>query len=78
MAKVHAVGPVSEQVGRGLPGAAPEAEAAAPLREEVRQEPYRRALVARLERAVREGRYDPDPRAIADAIVRRIDALLDS
>jgi hypothetical protein len=78
MAKVHAVGPVSEQVGRGLPGAAPEGEAAAPLQKGLRDQSYRPALVERLERAVREGRYDPDPRAIADAIVRRIDALLDS
>jgi anti-sigma28 factor (negative regulator of flagellin synthesis) len=38
-------------------------------------EPYRPELVARLERAVREGCYRPDARAIADAIVRRLDSL---
>jgi len=43
--------------------------------EDAREEPYRPELVARLERAVREGTYRPDARAIADAIVRRIDSL---
>ena len=43
--------------------------------EDAREEPYRPELVARLERAVREGLYRPDARAIADAIVRRIDSL---
>lgn len=43
--------------------------------EEVREEPYRPELVARLERAVREGTYRPDARAIAEAIVSRIDSL---
>ncbi len=44
--------------------------------EDVFDEPYRPELVARLERAVREGRYRPDARAIADAVVTRIDTLL--
>lgn len=39
-------------------------------------EPYRPELVARLEQAVREGRYAPDPRAIAAAMIDRMDALL--
>jgi len=33
--------------------------------------------VARLERAVRAGRYQPDPRAIAAAMIDRMDELLD-
>ena len=36
--------------------------------------PYRPELVARLEQAVREGRYRPDPKAIAAAMVDRMDA----
>ena len=38
-------------------------------------EPYRPELVARLERAVWQGRYCPDARAIADALVRKLDSL---
>jgi anti-sigma28 factor (negative regulator of flagellin synthesis) len=45
------------------------------LHEEPREEPYRPELVSRLERAVRLGRYQPDARAIADALLTRIDAL---
>ena len=44
-------------------------------REDDHPEPYRPELVARLEQAVREGRYAPDPTAIAAAI-DRMDALL--
>ena len=43
--------------------------------EQPREEPYRPELVARLERAVREGRYQPDPVAIADALVDKLDSL---
>ena len=46
----------------------------APPREEASPEPYRPELVARLEQAVREGRYRPDPKAIAAAMVDRMDA----
>jgi len=53
----------------------PEPVDLAELPHEEQHEPYRPELVARLERAVREGTYRPDARAIADAIVRRIDAL---
>lgn len=45
--------------------------------EDENPEPYRPELVARLEKAVREGRYRPDPKAIAAAMVDRMDALLD-
>ncbi len=44
--------------------------------EEAPEEPYRPELVARLERAVREGTYRPEARAIADAIIRRIDSMM--
>lgn len=44
--------------------------------EDARSRPYRPELVARLEQAVREGRYSPDPRAIAAAMIDRMDALL--
>jgi anti-sigma28 factor (negative regulator of flagellin synthesis) len=40
-------------------------------------QPYRAELVARLEQAVREGRYRPDPKAIAAAMIDRMDELLD-
>ena len=53
----------------------PEVDLAELPHEHTREEPYRPELVARLERAVREGVYRPDARAIADAIVRRIDSL---
>ena len=43
--------------------------------EDTREEPYRPELVARLERAVRDGVYRPDARVIADAIVSRLDSL---
>ena len=45
-------------------------------REDERPEPYRPELVARLEQAIREGRYQPDPRAIAAAMIDRMDELL--
>lgn len=45
--------------------------------EEEQPQPYRPELVARLEQAVREGRYRPDPKAIAAAMIDRMDALLD-
>ena len=45
-------------------------------REDAHPEPYRPELVARLEQAVREGRYRPDPQAIATAMVDRLDTLL--
>jgi anti-sigma28 factor (negative regulator of flagellin synthesis) len=45
-------------------------------REDQRPEPYRPELVARLEQAVREGRYQADPRAIAAAMIDRMDDLL--
>ncbi|MBY0274285.1 flagellar biosynthesis anti-sigma factor FlgM [Candidatus Binatia bacterium] len=47
-----------------------------PPRERERSRPYRPELVARLEQAVREGRYAPDPEAIAAAMIDRMDALL--
>lgn len=53
----------------------PESVDLAELPHEEHEEPYRPELVARLERAVHEGNYRPDARAIADAIVRRIDSL---
>jgi anti-sigma28 factor (negative regulator of flagellin synthesis) len=43
--------------------------------EEPLEEVYRPELVARLERAVRLGSYRPDARAIADALLTRIDDL---
>jgi anti-sigma28 factor (negative regulator of flagellin synthesis) len=43
--------------------------------EETGAETYRPELVARLERAVRLGRYRPDARAIAGALLNAIDAL---
>ena len=46
-------------------------------REDEHPRPYRPELVARLEQAVREGRYQPDPKAIAAAMIDRMDALLD-
>ena len=46
-------------------------------REDEHPQPYRPELVARLERAVREGRYRPDPQAIAAAMIDRMDAFLD-
>ncbi len=57
---------------------APKSAAAWPdlPREDGRPQPYRPELVARLEQAVREGRYQPDPRAIAAAMIDRMDALL--
>jgi len=61
--------PVVEQ-----PQAAAEPLAELP-HEDPREEPYRPELVARLERAVRQGRYSPDPHAIADALVKRLDEL---
>lgn len=74
--------PVTERnraAGAGGPAAqaAPgSSEASAQLPHEASaEEPYRPELVARLERAVRLGRYRPDARAIADALVSRIDAL---
>ena len=45
-------------------------------REDERPEPYRPELVARLEQAIREGRYQPDPRANAAAMIDRMDELL--
>jgi anti-sigma28 factor (negative regulator of flagellin synthesis) len=39
------------------------------------EEVYRPDLVARLERAVRLGTYRPDARAIADALLTRIEEL---
>lgn len=45
--------------------------------EEEQPQPYRPELVARLEQAVREGRYRPDPKAIAAAMIDRMDDLLD-
>ena len=44
-------------------------------REEASPESYRPELVARLEQAVREGRYRPDSKAIAAAMVDRMDAI---
>lgn len=38
-------------------------------------ETYRPELVARLEQAVREGRYRPDPKAIAAAMIDRMDEI---
>ena len=78
MAKLGAVSLVSEAAATGRPRPAPAVKPAALLHEETREEPYRPALVERLERALREGRYHPDARAIADAIVTRIDALTDA
>lgn len=43
--------------------------------EVVPDEPYRADLVARLSRAVQEGRYRPDARAVAAAMVDLIDTL---
>lgn len=48
-----------------------------PAREDEHPQPYRAELVARLEQAVREGSYRPDPKAIAAAMIDRMDALLD-
>jgi anti-sigma28 factor (negative regulator of flagellin synthesis) len=46
------------------------------VREDPHPTPYRPELVARLEKAVREGRYQPDPRALAAALIDRMDGLL--
>jgi anti-sigma28 factor (negative regulator of flagellin synthesis) len=65
------------KVGRAAHSAAPLEDAKMDFpREDAHPDPYRPQLVARLERAVREGRYRPDPTAVATAIVDRIDALL--
>ncbi|MBM4244318.1 MAG: flagellar biosynthesis anti-sigma factor FlgM [Deltaproteobacteria bacterium] len=75
-------GPRPGASGRSTdPGAGrPPAEAASwpdLPREDPNPRPYRPELVARLERAVRAGRYQPDPRAIAAAMIDRMDELLD-
>lgn len=76
--------PVTER-NRAARASRPAAAAAAAAPEAIAQLPhqvpgeelYRPELVARLERAVRLGRYRPDARAIAEALVSRIDALAD-
>lgn len=64
----------TDRSARRAPAAA--ATCSDPPRPDERLEPYRAELVARLEQAVREGRYQPDPRAIAAAMIDRMDSLL--
>jgi anti-sigma28 factor (negative regulator of flagellin synthesis) len=64
----------ARKTDRSAPAAA--ATCSDPPRPDERLEPYRAELVARLEQAVREGRYQPDPRAIAAAMIDRMDSLL--
>jgi anti-sigma28 factor (negative regulator of flagellin synthesis) len=69
--------PVTDRTGRNEPATSSDASPAVPgsSLDLPREEPYRPELVARLERAVRLGRYRPDARLIADGLLNAIDAL---
>lgn len=73
--------PVTDRIGRQGPATTTTAframagTARGLPHDEAVEEPYRPELVARLERAVRLGRYRPDAHVVADALLTAIDAL---